>query len=342
MHLVDGELGDARGDADDPPLLWEGRTDQAGLASMHGVLSSEVLRVRVGLLSEDESPRVLHERTIRLVSFAGAVHAEVEPSVVLPGEAVEVLALGLSTRRPVFVDVFGADGAWIDTFDPPMRGAEPRPWTPPGSGPSLVQLEAYHFTNAPGESTAVARVLVDSHALTDPASLALLITRQRQTLELSRSDRTWDETRERAYLDALAGRALPPAATRSARRWLLGTLPLQVHGPPLLLHTRERDLQDLLAYKKSWALGLRIFLLVGGGLFLLAMTMLMARSHAHDAEATLRELEELAEGEERELVARQVRQARRAAFLRGLVMIAMMAGGVAFAMVVLESFVWEF
>ncbi|MCA9708824.1 MAG: hypothetical protein KDK70_23470, partial [Myxococcales bacterium] len=55
MHLLDGEFSDERGQADEPPLLWEGRTDEAGLASLRGLLSAEVLRVRVQLLAEPDA-----------------------------------------------------------------------------------------------------------------------------------------------------------------------------------------------------------------------------------------------------------------------------------------------
>lgn len=423
IRLVDGELADARGDPEQPPLLWEGRTDAAGLASIHGVLSSEVLRLRVEVLGEEgasateadakpgadakpdadakpeadakaeadakpdvavkpddseaaaddarpddseaaiddakpgdseaevddakpdtaKKPEVLAQRMIRLVSFAGAVHLRVDPATATPGEAVEVLAAGLSGRRPVFVDVYGADGAWTETFAPPVQGREPpRSWTPPPGREGLLQLEAYHFTNEPGESTAVARLLVDERPPIDLTLLQPLIARQRATLGLPRLDRTWDEARERAYLDALAERSLPPEAMSSARAWLAGTLPIEVHGPPTVLRSRERDLQAMLDTKKAWAMGMRIFLLAGGGLFLLAMTILMVRSHARDAEATLRELRTLSDGAERELLEAHVLQARRAALLRGLLMIVMMAGGVACAVLLLEAFVWDF
>ncbi|MCA9654549.1 MAG: hypothetical protein H6712_34905 [Myxococcales bacterium] len=342
VRLVDGELGDARGDAEAPPLVWEGRTDEAGLASFHGVLSSEVLRLRVELRDEVDAAKVVAQRQLRLVSFAGAVHLRVDPELSSPGEAVEVLAAGLSAKRPVFVDVYDANGAWTETFQPPVQGREPpRPWTPPAGREGLLQLEAYHFTNEPGESTAVARLLVDPRPPAEGAWLRALVERQRATLSLPRNDRSWDEARERVYLDTLAARSLGPEAQRSARAWLVGTLPIEVHGPPTVLRTRERDLAAVLDTKQRWAMGMRIFLLVGGGLFLVAMTILMVRSHARDAEATLRELQKLNEGAEREQLEAHVHQARRAALLRGLLMIVMMAGGLACAVLLLESFVWD-
>jgi hypothetical protein len=340
VWLVDGEVGPHRGRAADPPLLWEGRTDAAGLASLKGSLSSEVLRVLVQLRSELDA-RVLHERKVRLVSFAGAVQLTAEPVVVATGGELEVLAAGLGAKRPVFVDVYGPAGAWVDTFNPPVLGREPaRQWSVPPGLVGLLQLEAYNFTNAPGESTAVARVLVEPDAGA-VASLRSGIERQRERLSVYRFDRTWDAARERGYLDALEKATLPPAALASAQRWLLGTLPVEVYGPPTLLRTRERDLEALLAYKRAWILGLRIFVFGGGGLFLVAMTVLMLRSHARDASATLVELQGLSEGVERESLELGVRQARRASMVRGVVVIVVMAVGLVIAVLALEVLVWE-
>jgi hypothetical protein len=340
VRLVDGELGTLRARADgEPPLVWEGRTDAAGLAALHGELSSDVLRLRVEL--RDDGGRVLHSRKIMLASFAGAVHVAAEPIVTVPGGALEVLAAGLGSKRPVFVDVYGPDGAWIDTFDPPIQGREPaRSWSVPPGLAGLVQLEGYHFTNAPGESTAVARVLVHDGVAT-PGPLAAGLELQRARLALPRSDRTWDDARERGYLSALEGAALPPAALASAQRWVLGTLPVEVHGPPTLLRTRERDEQALLEHKRAWIMGLRVFVFGGGGLYLLAITVLMLRSQSRDASATLAELQSLSEGPERERLELGVRQARRATMARGLVVVLVMAVGLVVAVLALEVLVWE-
>ncbi len=352
VRLVDGEIASLRGRAEDPPLLWEGRTDAAGLASLHGELSSEVVRVLVQLREEVDPatpdagpPKVLVERKVRLVSFAGAVQLTADPVAVAPGGELEVLAAGLGgAKRSVFVDVYGDDGAWVDTFDPPVLGREPaREWSVPARLGGIVQLEAYHFTHDPGESTAVARVLVEEP--TTAATLRTGLERQRARLSLTRSDRTWDETRERAYLDALqaavGGGALPTEAIHSAQRWVLGTLPVEVHGPPTILRTRERDLQALLEHKRAWILGLRIFVFGGGGLYLLAMAVVMLRGHARDADATLTDLQDLAEGMEREQLEREVRQARRATMTRGLFVLVSMAIGLVIAVLALEVLVWE-
>lgn len=347
MRLVDGEFAERRGDADDPPSIYTGRTDAAGLAVVEGLLSSEVVRVLVELHAEGDEASVLAKRKVRLVSFAGAVNVRADVLHAHAGTTVEVDADGLGAKRPVFVDVFDANGAWIDTFDPPMAGHEPaRPWLVPealaSAGAGIIQLEAYHFTNAPGESTAVSRVLVDPHATTDKATLTPLLERQRTLLGRPRNDRTWDEERERKYLDALGGAALSASSLESARTWLLGTLPLEVYGPPVLLVSRSRDQENMLAKKRAWAQGIRVFLVVGGGLFLLALTIVMARGHAADANATLAELEGLTEGEEREELEVHVHRARRTALFHGLLIIVIMAGGIACTLVTLEVFVWDF
>jgi hypothetical protein len=344
VRLLDGELGEHRGrpQDQDPPVVWEGRTNAAGLATFSGALSSDVLRLLVQLRAEGDAGLVLHTRKIQLTSFAGAVQVLAEPIVVAPGGAFEVLAAGLGAKRPVFVDVYGPDGAWLDTFDPPVLGLEPaRAWSVPPGLQGLVQLEGYHFTNAPGESTAVARVLVVDPAADATAALGAGIERQRARLSIARSDRTWDEARERGYLGALERGPLPAAALASAERWLLGTLPIEVHGPPTLLRTRERDEQALLEHKRAWILGLRIFVFGGGALYLLAMAWVMLRSHARDASATLAELRTLAEGPERESLEHAVRQGRRASMARGSLVMVLMAIGMVIAVLALETLVWE-
>ncbi|MCA9711295.1 MAG: hypothetical protein KDK70_35985, partial [Myxococcales bacterium] len=224
-----------------------------------------------------------------------------------------------------------------------IQGREPpRAWAMPASLDGLVQLEAYHFTNEPGESTAVARVLVQPAEADEQAALQRGLALQRDRLSVPRGDRTWDEARERGYLTHLGAASLPPPAVALAQRWVLGTLPIEVHGPPTVLRSRERDLTAMAEYKRAWTLGLRIFLLGGGGLFLVAMTVLMIRSHNRDALATLEELQCLNEGAERERMEAHVRQARRAALLRGLLVVVMMAVGLFSAMLLLENLVWEF
>src|SRR5690606_33250301 len=125
VRLADGEMSGKIGDPDDPLPLASGRTDALGLFALDGPLESEVLRVEVRLHDDADPTRIVAKRRVRLVSFAGAVTVQTEPRVVAPGGALEVAAFGLSTNRPIFVDVHGPDGAWIDTFSPPIVGREP-------------------------------------------------------------------------------------------------------------------------------------------------------------------------------------------------------------------------
>ncbi len=338
--LLDGEFREQRGSASEPPTVWEGQTNEAGLAAIRGLLSSEIIRLRVELKGADGA--VTHTRKIRLVSFAGAVQLDAAPLAVVPGAALEIKAGGLSGTRPVFVDMFGPDGAWVDTFTPPVQGREPgREWTTPAHA-GLLQIEAYHFTNEPGESTAVVRVMAQPGDPSQVASLATAIERQRGALPLPRNDRTWDEDRERGYLSWLGRASLSPSAVALARRWVLGTLPIEVRGPPTILRSRERDLTAMTELKRRWVLGLRILMLGGGALFLAAMTVLMIRSHNRDATATLEELQCLNEGVERERIEAHVQQARRAALGRGLLVVFSMAVGLCSAMLLLENLVWDF
>src|SRR5690606_29731424 len=111
----------------------------------------------------------------------------------------------------------------------------------PSLGPGLVQLEAYHFTNAPGESTAIARLQVVDEDPEDPASLRPLLAAHREALSVPRVERDFDPALERAYLDFIEKAASTGDVVQRARRFLLGTLPVAVYGPPTALVTRERE-----------------------------------------------------------------------------------------------------
>jgi hypothetical protein len=122
---------------------------------------------------------------------------------------------------------------------------------------------------------------------------------------------------------------------------VIGTLPVEVHGPPTLLRTRERDEASLVAYKRAWIMGLRIFVFGGGGLYMIAMTVLMLRTQSRDASATMAELQSLSDGSERETLEQGVRQARRATMARGMIVMLVMAAGLVIAALALETLVWE-
>lgn len=340
VRLADGELMEKVGDPDGPRLLHSGRTDALGLVSIAGPLTSEVVRLEVRLLDEDDPTKIVAKRRVRLVSFAGAVVANVEPRVVEPGGTVEVHAFGLSAKRPVFVDLHGPDGAWIDTFTPPPLGREPpRPLAMPDLGPGLYQLEAYHFTNDPGESTAVARVEVGASGL--PADLGALVQRQKDELATKRLESGFDAELERKWLEHVAKAELDDASRALAQRVLVGTLPPRVLSPPLALTTRDRDREALARWKARWILGLRVYLLGGGGAFLLAMTLVMLRSHGRGAETTLLELQDHEEGIDREALIAHLRRARRDALVRSFGVLAVMAGTLVATVLLLENLLWE-
>jgi hypothetical protein len=345
--LAGGELMGQRGSSDAPPSLFVGSTDRMGFVFLEGLLTSDVVRIEVRLLSRDDPPRVLHRRRMRMVSYAGAVVAEISKLAVELGatdedaRTLELHAHGLSAKLPVFVDVHGPDGAFVDALEPFSGRDVPRDWTLPVVGAGVVQIEAYHFTKDPGESTAIARLQV-AQGLAARESLASLVAMHREQMHVARVENEFDRELERAHLDWLARAELEAHEVQTARSWLLGTLPITVYGPPTALVTHERDVEALTQKQRRWTIGLRFFLLGGGGLFLVAMTWAMVRVHGRAALTTMRELEQLTEGEARAEAMQHVRRARRAALARGLGVVAVMAAGLALTTIMLESLLWVF
>lgn len=340
--LLDGELGAKAGSPEAPVQLRRARTDALGLVDVRGRLGSEVVRLAARVLDGD-GQRVRFERRMRFVSYAGAVNVTASTTHVQPAAELEIAAQGLSTRRPVFVDVHDPGGAWIDTFDPPVYGfEEPRPWKHPALSPGILQIEAYNFTHDPGESTAIARVQVVAGDPEAAESLRPLVAEQRARLHLPRVELDFDRELERRYLDrveqALTG--LDAKGVERARAWLLGTLPVTVYGLPTALDTRQRDLDAMAAKKQRWMMAMRIFLLGGGGLFLAAMTVMMLRSHARAAASTMAELARSTDARGRADVALAVQKAKREALLRGLAVILVMATSLVIATILLERLVW--
>ena len=377
--LVDGEFMELRGQAEDPPTLVQTQTDRLGLVSLTGALHSEVLRVEVHVLpsvptktdeeaptadpaappsADSSSPREPEpetpeapaspraKRRVRLVSFAGGVRVQASPEITEPAAALQVHARGLSARRPVFVDLYGSDGAWVYTLHPPFEaGALPRDIVGPTLAPGIVQLEGYQFTTDPGQSTDVVRIQLASQAApTDAASLDPLLAAHREAVDAPRVDQTYSAKVERKWLSWVDAAELTPTEVEHARAFLLGTLPLIVHDPPLALATRDRDLEAMAARQRRWTLGLRVFMLGGGGLFLLAMTLAMMRAHASAAAATAAELQRSTEEGDEDLdeVMLAVDRAKRAALARAFGVIAIMAAGLVLATIMLESFLWVF
>jgi hypothetical protein len=339
VRLADGEMLGKVGDPEAPVLLSAGTTDALGLFALEGPLESEVLRVEVRLLDDVDPGKVVAKRRVRLVSFAGAVTVAAEPRTVPPGGELEVAAFGLSAARPVFVDVHGPDGAWVDTFTP-IRGREPpRAIVLPDRGEGLYALEAYHFTNDPGESTALARVEVVSGGAR--ADLARLVEEHLSEIDTPRRESGFDRDLERKWLAQVKAATLDPSTRAHARRMLLGTLPPRVLGPPLSLSTRDRDREALAVWKARWIVGLRIYMIGGGALFLVAITALMLRAHGKGARDTLDELAEHEADEGREALIAHVSRARRDALLRGLGILAIMAGGLVTTVLLLEKLLWQ-
>jgi len=353
--LASGEFMGKRGKSEDPASLVRGTTDALGLLDLTGPLTSEVVRLEVRVLEREDPKQIRFRRRVYLVTHAGGVQVETGSNMVAPGPvALEVRGQSFSRKRPVFVDVHGPDGAWMGTLEPPFVGAEPpRPWNAEAVPEGLLQFEAYHFTNSPGASTAVARVLVDAADPRSHASLEPLFAAHRDALALARVDATYDSKVEALYLAHLGQRTWSGPEIARAREFLLETLPVGVYGPPSALMTRERDHAEMAAFKARWTMGLRWFLLGGGALFLAAMTAVMVANHARAARATLAVLEtsgeptgpdapEAPEAPEAMDPRRAARVAARAALARGFGIIAIMAGGLVLTAVMLESLLWVF
>lgn len=366
IRLLDGEFGPHRAARDAPALVTRADTDAAGLLRIDGLLASDVVRFEVRALAPQNMPEgtgsekpgdkgmspeagaeveagaaepeaaPLAARKFRMVSFAGAVTVDAAPWTAGVGDALTIKARGLRPKRAVFVDVRGPDGAWVDTLDPPIVGPEPpRTWSSAGLSPGLVQVEAYHFTNAPGESAGLARVALGPGPGQSPP-LSALIALQRERLEIARVEKDFDVALERKYLDALESAALDDGARALAEAWLLGTLPVEIHGPPTVLATRAREDADMTATRRLWAGRVRWLLLGGGGLFLAVTTLLIVISHRGAAERLTREM--LGQGPE---VAAEVRRAQRAVLLRALGLLVSMAFGLVLTAAVLDKLFWQ-
>lgn len=341
--LVDGEYLGLVGDGDRPPTLFTGPSDALGTVRLFGPLDSEVVRFEVRVTTPDGAT---HRRRLRMVSFAGAVDVIAAPAVVAPGDPLEVKAWGLSAKVPIHVDVHGPDGALADVMYPPVVGREPpRMWqVPPRASDGLLQIEAHNHVTAPGESTALARVQITAMDPTSVASLRPLIAAHRDAVDQPRIERGYDAALESAYLDWLSRAVLGAAEVDAARRLLLGTLPASVYGPPVALVTRPRLEQELARTQGRARIGMRIFLLGGGALFLGAMAVGMVRSHRRAVDLTLAELRRDADGDPAAQAAleAQVHRAARAGIARGFAVIGIMVGGIALTMFILERIVWVF
>jgi hypothetical protein len=343
VKLVDGKLMGQTGDGNTPPVLHHGPTDALGLVRLRGPLDSEVIRLQVDTTTADGKPQ---SRRVRMVSFAGAVDVVAEPLVAAPGDAIEVKAWGLSTKLAIHVDVHGVDGAFADVLTPPVKGREPpRVWqVPVTASDGVLQLEAHSHVTAPGESTAIARVQVTAADPASRAGLVGLVDAQRSALSLPRIERDYDEALESAYLDWLGSRSIDAADVETARRFLLGTLPARVIGPPVALATRGRLEEELVRTQGNARIWMRVFLLGGGALFLGAMAVGLVRSHRRAAAQALAEVrrEHGQDPEEVQRLEAGIRSAMRAGIGRGFGVLGIMVGGIALTMFILERLVWVF
>ncbi len=280
----------------------------------------------------------LGTRKFRLVSFAGAVRVTAEPLAVAPGGALEIKARGLRAKRAVFVDLHGPDGAWIDTLAPVVGPEPPRAWPVGALAPGFLQIEAYQFTTSPGESTALARVQITAGDPNTDAALAPLFVQQRALLELGRVEKGFDRELERKYLDALEQAEVAAADVPLARAWLMGTLPVEVLGPPVALTTLAREQAELLTRKQTWVTGLRWFILGGGGLFLLLTLLLIVLSHRQAAGRLTREIH----GKDATAtIAQEIREAQRAVLLRAVALVVTMGLGLILTVMVLDKLLWK-
>jgi hypothetical protein len=340
--LVHGEFGGAIGRERDPPVLFEGTTDALGLAEVAGPLASEVIRLEVQAtpIAPAGSASAPVRRRFRFVSFPGAVQIGTDAEMVAPGATLELVPHALRAQRPIFVDVHAPDGGWVDTLMPPLLvGEAPRPWRLPASiSEGLVQIEAYHYTNAPGEGTAIARVWVGHHDPASPSSLAPLVARQRELLDLPRTDKEFDVERERRWLDHVAGLRPGAADIARARGWLIGSLPVEVLGPPIALMTQLRDEQALAARKAVWTTALRWSMWGTGLVFVLVLAATVWRADQRAARRLAQVLDDSAEGQGEHL--ERLMLARRATLFRGAVLLVIMVTTLVVAITLMERFVW--
>ncbi|PRP91856.1 hypothetical protein ENSA5_52380 [Enhygromyxa salina] len=354
MLLVSGEFDDQVGDLDNPPVLYDGPVDTLGLATFHGVLSSDVIRFEVRLPGTSEATSG-PKRRLRFVSHAGTVRVDASTDLARPGDSILITVEALSGRKPAFVDVHGPDGAWFDTITPPLHVPQDREWTVPdrfADASGFIQFEAYQSTLRPEDSSAIARVQLAPAGVEHVDSLAPLIERQREQLSLPRIDRQFEIGRERAYLSHVEAqhqaKALDEAEIGRARAFLIGSLEAVVHGPPQSLNTRAREDQTLATFKRDWTIGIRWFLLGGGGLFILVMSLLVWRNQ-RQLEARTTDALGLVSGNpsvlDDEAFADQslaIMRSRRQILARGVFSIALMVAALILTVAMLESLVWEY
>jgi len=341
VALLGGEFAGKRGSGHSPPILKQEESDNLGLVMVKGSLASEILELEVRLvhpgLVHTEEGRVLGQRRFRMVSFAGAVRLEGDPLALRVGEPASIAARGLRHKRPIYVDIHGPDGAWIDALDPVIGLQPPRSWLTTGIEPGFVQAEAYFYTNDPGESAEILRLQLTDDDPRGAASLDPVLSQYRELLAAPRVERAFDRSSEACYLAHIERTELDAAEVEAARRFLLGTLPVQVLGPPLAKSTLGRDLEAMVETKQGWYLSLRIGLLGGGGFFLLLLALLILRRHGQTARATA----EVLGGVDDPEIGPAIAAARRGALIRMWAVVVVMGLGLLLVEAALERIVWR-
>jgi hypothetical protein len=301
------------------------------------------------------------KRRLRFVSFAGTVRVTASTDFAHPGDAIQLTIDAISTKRPAFVDIHSPAGAWIETVTPPLVVPREYEWTVPnrfaptslapsgGAGP-FVQVEAYQSKLRPEDTSAIARIQLAEPTTSRADSLAPLISASREQLSLPRVDKHFEIGRERAYLShietALREHTLADGEIEQARAFLIGSLAAVVHGPPQALNTRAREDETLAAFKRRWTIGIRWFLLGGGGLFILVMGAMLGHNQRKLERQTNRALG-LVEGTvaDEETLADQslaIGRARREMLARGVLTIVLMATALLLTVTMLEALVWEY
>jgi hypothetical protein len=367
--LIHGEFAGEVGSEEDPPTLFDTQTDSLGLVAVGGPLNSDVVRIEIraktatpaepsteeggdppsteegGDTTGAEEPAVAPEtsqdkRRFRYVSYPGGVRVEIPTLAARPGGELELLPRSLRRKRPIFVDLHDPDGGWIDSLMPPFHaGQEARSWKLPDSiTEGFVQIEAYHYTNDPGEGTALARVYVSEHDPSQRESLLPLIERQRAMLEVPRLDKAFDVEREHKYLAHLEKAQLTPAEVSKARHWLMGSLPIEVYGPPTALMTQLRDEEALAIRKERWTVGLRWFMWGGGLLFILIFAVSILRADSASARKIAQALND--DDEQDGTMAQHLMMARRSMLFRGGIVVGIMVATLVLAVMLMENLVW--
>ena len=137
------------------------------------------------------------KRRLRFVSHAGTVRIASSTDFAHPGDVVELTVEAISGRKPVFVDVHGPGGVWLDTVTPPLTVPQTWKWTVPpamagataGRDAPLAQFEAYQSILRPEDSSAIARVQIAGAGTSSGTSLASLPLRSKEPGTLARPRR---------------------------------------------------------------------------------------------------------------------------------------------------------